>query len=57
MTFFRRTPKGLGLILLAVWLIATGLLALFPRLLFNGAGEVLALLAIAAGVVILWERY
>lgn len=45
------------MILLAVWLIATGLLALFPRLLFNGAVEVLALLAVAAGVVILWERY
>ncbi len=45
------------MILLAVWLIASGVLFLAPRLAFPHAGEVLALLAIASGVVILWERY
>ncbi len=45
------------MILLAVWLIASGILTLAPRLTFGGAVEVLTLLAIAAGVVILWERY
>ncbi len=45
------------MILLAVWLIATGLVGLVPALNFRGAAEVLALLAIAAGVIILWERY
>ena len=58
MAWFRRSPpRGLGMVLLAVWLIASGVLTLAPRLVFGGAAEVLALLAIAAGVVILWERY
>ncbi len=57
MAWFRRSPTGLGIILLAVWLIATGVLALVPDLNFRGAGVALALLAIAAGVIILWERY
>jgi hypothetical protein len=45
------------MILLAVWLIASGVLILAPRLAFPHAAEVLAVLAIASGVVILWERY
>ncbi len=45
------------MILLAVWLIASGVLALVPDLNFRGSGVMLAVLAIAAGVVILWERY
>ncbi len=57
MAWFRRSPRGLGMILLAAWLIATGVLALAPDLNFRSSGVVLALLAIAAGVVILWERY
>jgi hypothetical protein len=57
MAFFRRTPKGLGLILLAAWLIATGVLVLVPQLHFPRDPEVLAVLAIASGAVILWERY
>ncbi len=45
------------MILLAVWLIASGVLTLAPPLHCRGAAEVLAVLVIAAGVVILWERY
>jgi hypothetical protein len=45
------------MVLLAVWLIGSGVLTLAPRLPFTGAAEILAVLAIASGVVILWERY
>ncbi len=49
-------PKKLGTILLAVWLIAAGVLSLIPTLNFSGSGNVLALLAIAAGILILLDR-
>jgi hypothetical protein len=45
------------MILLAVWLIASGVLFLERRLAFPHVDEVLAVLAIAAGAVLLWERY
>jgi hypothetical protein len=51
-----RVPKKWGLPLLAVWLIAGGVLGLAPRLSFSGVGELLALLAIAAGALILLDR-
>jgi hypothetical protein len=41
---------------LAVWLIAAGVLQLVPALAFQGSGVVLALLAIAAGVLLLLDR-
>ena len=44
--------KNLGMILLSVWLVATGLLSILG-IGFPGDGTILALLAIAAGVVIL----
>ena len=50
-----RLPKGLGMPLLAVWLIGTGLFALVPRLGFHGLPEIWALLALAAGVLILMD--
>ena len=43
--------KNLGMILLSVWLVATGLLSILG-IGFPGSGTILALLAIAAGVVI-----
>jgi hypothetical protein len=47
-------PKNLGMLLLAIWLILTGLL---PFLKINFAyGDILAVLAIAAGVLILLQR-
>jgi hypothetical protein len=49
-----RLPKNLGMILLAVWLILTGLLPLL-RISFAGSGTVLDLLALAAGVLLLLD--
>lgn len=42
------------MLLLAIWLILTGLTAFIPAL--GGLGVVLAILAIAAGVFILLDR-
>jgi hypothetical protein len=47
--------KGLGTLLLAIWLIATGLLAIL-NLSFTGMEIVMAVVAIAAGVLILIRR-
>ncbi len=48
--------KNIGMLLLAIWLILTGLIVLVPALAFNGVGTVLAILAIVAGVFILIGR-
>ena len=52
---FRSKPR-LGIVLLGSWLIATGILHLVPRISFSGSGEILAVLAIAAGVLLLLDR-
>lgn len=44
--------KNLGMLLLAVWLIVGGLVPLL-NFTFSGLGTLMALLAIAAGVLIL----
>jgi hypothetical protein len=46
--------KNIGFLLLAIWLILTGLAAFVPAL--AGLGTILAILAIAAGVFILIGR-
>jgi hypothetical protein len=51
MKFTRR----LGFLLLGIWLILTGLMPLF-HLNFSGLGTIMAILAVAAGVLILLER-
>jgi hypothetical protein len=52
-----KTPKDLGMKVLAAWLILFGLLeAPFLRISFAHSGDVLAILAIAAGVLILMRR-
>jgi hypothetical protein len=52
-----KLPKNLGIILLAVWLIAFGVLtATFLKVSFANSGDLLALLAIAAGIVLLLQR-
>lgn len=49
-----RFIKNIGFILLAIWLILTGLAAFIPAI--GGLGIILAILAIAAGVFILLGR-
>jgi FtsH-binding integral membrane protein len=51
----RRLPSNLGMLLLGIWLILTGLLPLI-NLSFPASGTILALLAVAAGVLILLRR-
>jgi hypothetical protein len=48
--------KNIGMLLLSVWLIVTGLMALVPALSFSGEDKLRAILAIAAGVFILIGR-
>ena len=49
-----KLPKNLGMLLLAIWLIAFGLIALIPAL--SALHPVLAIFAIAAGVLLLLGR-
>ncbi|MBI5890904.1 MAG: hypothetical protein HZB47_09530 [Nitrosomonadales bacterium] len=44
--------KSIGVLLLAIWLIITGLAPLL-HLSFSGMGTIMAILSIAAGVLIL----
>ena len=46
--------KNIGMLLLAIWLILTGLAAFIPLL--SGLGVILAILAIVAGIFIAIER-
>jgi len=50
-----KLTKNIGMLLLGIWLILTGLIPLF-NLSFSGLGTVMALLVITAGVFILLER-
>jgi hypothetical protein len=50
----KKLTKNIGMLLLAIWLIAYGLVALIPAL--SGLGLILAVLAIAAGIFILLNR-
>jgi hypothetical protein len=49
-----RFTKNIGMLLLAIWLIAWGLFALIPAL--GGLTVILAILAVAAGVFIFLNR-
>jgi hypothetical protein len=52
-----KVPKNLGMILTAVWLILFGILtAPFLKFGFAYSTDVLAVLAIAAGVLLLLQR-
>ena len=52
-----KLPKNLGMLLLAIWLILWGVLTLsFLNISFNHSGDLLALLAIVAGVLLLRYR-
>jgi hypothetical protein len=50
-----KVTRNLGMLLLAVWLVLTGLIPLL-NLSFSGLGTVMAILAIAAGVLIVVGR-
>lgn len=50
-----RLTRNLGMLLLAIWLILGGLIPLL-NLSFSGASTMMAILAIAAGVLILIGR-
>jgi hypothetical protein len=52
-----KIPKNLGMTLLAVWLIAFGLLTnSFIKISFSHSGDVLAILAIVVGVLLFMGR-
>jgi hypothetical protein len=52
-----KTPKNWGMVLLAVWLILFGLLtAPFLKFGFDYSHHLLAVLAIAVGVLLLMQR-
>ena len=55
MKFFKSKTNWSSL-LLAVWLIASGVLSLIPKLSFPASSEILAGLAIAAGICLLAGR-
>ena len=50
-----RITKNIGMILLAIWLIVTGLMQVMS-IPIAGLGTILAIVAIAAGVLILLGR-
>jgi len=50
-----KLTKKLGMILLSIWLIVSGVIAIF-NLSFTGLSIVMGILAIAAGVLILLDR-
>lgn len=50
-----KVTRNLGMLLLGVWLIATGLIPLL-NISFSGLGTIMAVLAIAAGVMIIVGR-
>jgi hypothetical protein len=50
-----RLPKNLGMILLGIWLIMTGLIPLL-RFNFQGLSVVMAILAVVTGLLILFGR-
>jgi len=50
-----RLTKNLGMLLLGIWLIISGLIPLL-KLSFEGLGTLLAVLALAAGALILAGR-
>lgn len=55
--FAMKLPKNLGMILLAVWLIAFGLLtSSILKISFAYSGDILGVLAIAAGILLLLQR-
>jgi len=55
MTISTKLTRNLGMLLLGVWLILSGLVGLL-HLSFSGLGALMAIVAIAAGALILANR-
>ena len=48
--------KNVGMVLLGIWLVVSGVMALVPAIYFNGLGTIMAILAVLAGIFILMQR-
>jgi len=53
---FMDYTKNIGMLLLSIWLIVSGLVVVVPAVYFNGLGTILGILAIAAGILILLKK-
>jgi hypothetical protein len=53
--FLMKLTSNIGMLLLAVWLIVTGLIPLL-NFSFSGLGTIMAILAIASGILIVVGR-
>jgi uncharacterized membrane protein HdeD (DUF308 family) len=51
-----RSARGIGMTLLALYLILTGLFRLVPALSFPAAAMVISVLAVMAGIFLLMDR-
>lgn len=48
--------KNIGMLLLGIWLIVSGVTVLVPAIYFSGLGTIMAILAVIAGVFILMHK-
>jgi len=48
--------NNVGMMLLGIWLIVSGVVALVPAVFFNGLGAIMAILAVLAGIFILLKK-
>ena len=48
--------KNIGLLLLGIWLVLTGIVHFIPSVAFDGFNVVLALLAIVSGILIILNK-
>lgn len=55
-TISMEIPKNVGMLLLGIWLIVSGVITLVPAIYFNGLGTIMAILAVAAGIFILMRK-
>jgi hypothetical protein len=48
--------KNVGMLLLGIWLIVSGVITLVPAIYFSGLGTLMAILAVIAGILILMRK-
>ena len=48
--------KNIGMLLLGIWLVVSGLAAIVPAVFFDGLRVIMAILAVIAGIFILLRR-